>query len=72
MLYASEADVDTSIQSKETLLKTFQELQNRHQLKCEELEATKKELNSLKLRLGIAGSKLINLNFLGKSIRGKF
>ena len=73
MLSSSEADVDTSIKSKENLLKTFQELQNRHQVKCEELESMKKELHSLRLRLrGFESGKCINIHFLGRSIKGKF
>lgn len=73
MLSSSEADVDTSIKSKENLLKTFQELQNRHQVKCEELESMKKELHSLRLRLrGFENGKCINIHFLGRSIKGKF
>ena len=32
LLCSSEADVDASIRSKENLLKTFQELQNKHQV----------------------------------------
>ena len=73
MLSSSEADVDTSIKLKENLLKTFQDLQNRHQVKCEELESMKKELHSLRLRLrGYENEKCINIHFLGRSIKGKF
>ena len=64
MLYASEADVDASIKSKETLLKTFQELQNKHQVKCEELDVTKKELKDLRMKIkSLEGGKSINIHF---------
>ena len=73
MLNSSELDVDTSIKSKETLLKTFQELQNKHQVKCEELELARREINHLKLRIkNLEGGKSINIHFLGRSIKGKF
>ena len=73
MLNSSESDVDTSIKSKETLLKTFQDLQNKHQVKCEELEMAKREIHHLKLRVkNLEGGKSINIHFLGRSIRGKF
>ena len=73
MLNSSELDVDTSIKSKETLLKTFQDLQNKHQVKCEELELARREINHLKLRIkNLEGGKSINIHFLGRSIKGKF
>ena len=72
MLYSSEADVDASIKSKEKLLKTFQELQNKHQVKCEELEFAKKELKDLRVKIkSLEGGKSINIHFLGRSIKGK-
>ena len=72
MLYSSEADIDTSIKSKEKLLKTFQELQNRHQVKCEELDAAKKEVKDLRMKIkSLEGGKSINIHFLGRSIKGK-
>ena len=72
MLYSSEADVDASIKSKETLLKTFQELQNKHQVKCEELDFAKKELKDLRMKVkSLEGGKSINIHFLGRSIKGK-
>ena len=73
MLNSSEADVDTSIKSKEALLKTFQDLQNKHQVKCEELEVARREIHHLKLRIkNLEGGKSINIHFLGRSIKGKF
>ena len=73
MLNSSELDVDTSIKSKETLLKTFQDLQNKHQVKCEELELARREIHHLKLRIkNLEGGKSINIHFLGRSIKGKF
>ena len=73
MLNSSELDVDTSIKSKETLLKTFQDLQNKHQVKSEELELAKREIHHLKLRIkNLEGGKSINIHFLGRSIKGKF
>ena len=72
MLYSSEADVDASIRSKETLLKTFQELQSKHQVKCEELDVARKEMKDLKMRIkNLEGGKSINIHFLGRSIKGK-
>ena len=73
MLNSSEQDVDTSIKSKETLLKTFQDLQNKHQVRCEELELARREIHHLKLRIkNLEGGKSINIHFLGRSIKGKF
>lgn len=73
MLNSSESDVDTSIKSKESLLKTFQDLQNKHQVKCEELEVARREIHNLKLRIkNLEGGKSINIHFLGRSIKGKF
>ena len=73
MLNSSESDVDTSIKSKEALLKTFQDLQNKHQVKCEELEVARREIHHLKLRIkNLEGGKSINIHFLGRSIKGKF
>ena len=73
MLNSSELDVDTSIKSKETLLKTFQDLQNKHQVRCEELEQARREIHHLKLRIkNLEGGKSINIHFLGRSIKGKF
>ena len=73
MLNSSELDVDTSIKSKETLLKTFQDLQNKHQVKCEEVELARREIHHLKVRIkNLEGGKSINIHFLGRSIKGKF
>ena len=73
LLSSSEDDVDTTIKSKEMLLKTFQELQNKHQVKCEELETLRRELQHTKLKLrSLEGGKCINIHFLGRSIKGKF
>ena len=73
MLNSSELDVDTSIKSKETLLKTFQDLQNKHQVRCEELDLARREIHHLKLRIkNLEGGKSINIHFLGRSIKGKF
>merc|ERR1712083_180558 len=75
MLQSSEADVDASIISKEELLKTFQTLQSKHQVRGEELARVREELREAqsKLRLFVRGKELRKqVAGVGKALRQRF
>jgi hypothetical protein len=75
MLHSSEADVDASISSKEDLLKTFQALQSKHQVRGEELARAREDLREArgKLRLYTRGRDLKRqVAGVGRAIRQRF